>query len=635
MKIKLLIATHIIFLSSIYCQSWKPYNWESNDSIKNTIFFDAYDFFKQNYKENIFVGDLLEPYAKGNTNYFYHDYKSGNIFPKFHGYENYIKQILREIIKDKNEINKLNIYFYNSAEFNASMDVFGNLRIYVGLFNYIKTEAELAAILAHEYAHYKNKDALDKATEYHYVNKHLNKFKFRKNQEAAADFAGILMLQNSNYSISGFMKVFKTFKRMDIKSEFILGNKYSYSETHPDPGERMAQVQMMKNDSLISVKKSFLVDSIKFMELKEVASQNSFIDLIEYNNYHELIELTFANYLFNPNNHENLALLIEGIRRYLVLNPKEKNKQFIIAHYKSSLANNNEYHSYISSNQTSILNHLNKGLINVFTSDLKKIKTPELLDSINIKFKTYEEALSYFKKVALEVNCKPCLFTSIFNEKGKLSYNEDAQKNNLIFNCNSFINNLKTNKNLTESVIILKIPEWEDDYEYDVKSNTIHNNKLKKCLEDFKANSGYTNVKLMTDFSFKEQHLINSIDILPNLIFSDEIAKNSIYKFTLFKTLDWSNFSPEIFEFYSKYNLKNVFIVDIHTYTYIETMKGALNYGKEITFRCVDYKKIGIYNALNNIRIEATTGIGGKNELNDENLINCAKDFKWFMMYNK
>ena len=165
----------------------------------------------------------------------YDEYRFGKIYPNFYGFEKYIKDVLCQLVKDTSQTNRINIYLCYNSDFNLSMDAFGNLRVFVGAFNYLNNEAELASILGHEYGHYFNKDVISSSVS------------DSKMKESSADFLSVKLLKNSQYPLNAMANVFKTLKRKEIKVDLREGNN-TYSKgniSHPDPGDRLKQVKIL------------------------------------------------------------------------------------------------------------------------------------------------------------------------------------------------------------------------------------------------------------------------------------------------------------------------------------------------------------------------------------------------------
>ncbi|MES2763968.1 MAG: M48 family metallopeptidase [Bacteroidota bacterium] len=624
--------------------AWFHYKWDSMPGINQEVFDNAADFYKTYYKNNIYVGVLDEKSAKTEASGFYADYKSGNIYPYFFGYEKYIKEILKEVITDTLMVNKLSIYFYHDAGFNASMDALGNMRINVGMFNYIHNEAELAGVLAHEYAHFFNKDALQKGSFESFLEflPYYDYSYYSKNQENAADFMAVNYLKNSGYSTKGISNVFKIFKRFEIKAELLYGNNRAGSYTHPDPGDRIKQLRILAKDSINVGKKLFLVDSIKFMNLKKMAGQEAFNIMVENRKYNDIIELSFTKHLYAPTDQENLALLTEGIRRFLKDNPKQKEKQFIIEQYKGRGSKRSDNYKYVDDATTSVLKYLNKGLLHLPSLDLSKVRAVDLLDSINLKFTTYDQAFTYFMQKGLDADCKPCAISTLLNSGSNNQNATQVLEKNTVFNCSDYIKHLESKTNYVENIYILNLPSINHLKYFESEIGESYSDFTKNYLELFKNTTGLANVYLTIDLPFADQHKINSLSSISEGIINKFLFEKIFYSsgtdpypypFELKKkenyakkeTLEWGNYSPELFSVFSKHKAKNIYIIDFYTIKLTQSFKV-----NRIGWR---FRKISLDPNVPNVTYEHK--ILNSKEPHEAVIKDGASLFKFFLSANK
>lgn len=633
------ILFFVISVSSCFSQTWNHYNWNDSTKLNDDVFEKAKNAFYARYNGHLYVGEISEETKKILSTDFYYDYKYGNIYPSFYGYEKYIKDVLCQIVKDTSLTNKINVYLYYDSELNVSMDIYGNIRVYIGAFNYLNNEAELVSILGHEFGHYYNKDGI--------YDNHSDS----KPIESSADFLSIKLLKNSKYSLSGMANVFKMFKREEIKCDLIGGNNTfsNFNYSHPDPGDRLKQVKILNKDSLNIGRKNFVVDSIKFTELKRLASQESYNLMMRYGEYHNVIELSFRDYLYNPNDFENLALLNEALRRYLLLHPENSNKQFIINEYKGKGAKKSSNYEWIDKDKTSILSYLNKGLLFLKSNDLKKIEAKELLDSVNIKFTTYKAASDYFTKIAFEQKCKPCLVSDILKSEVTLKFDESCIESNTVFECNTLFTDLKLKPDLKESVIIINTPKL-DCFDY---KNELQRNEYFSFLDDYlkkvKVFLGTNNVYLKNDLSISDKHLFNTVDNLSETIVDPGLYENAIYAnmkcynnpnlinlinnqhIIRKQKINWFLSYPEAYDAFSKYHAKDIYFINFDFLKFDKTNLGF--YGIPITSSVAisnswQLKRVSIDTKQLNIFYRHDISVT-KKTLN-ECLDDCLDQLKWF-----
>ena len=636
------VTAVLLFVNLFYAQNWHHYKW--NDTIKidknSVIFKNAFTDFKNRNNSNIYLGDLYEKEANAHVTYFYNDYANGNIYPSFYGYENYIKEILKQIIKDTSVVNKIQIYFYHSSDCNLSMDGLGNLRIYVGLFNYINDEADLAGALAHEFGHYYNNDLVTEHTS-------------RIQQESTADFMAIKLIRNSKYTARGLANVFKSFKRFEIKADLINGINASRDYSHPDPGERLKQVKMLTKDSDNTGKKTFVVDSLKFFELKGLASQEAINISIGHLNFNEVIELSFINYLKNPSDMENLSLLNESLRRLISTDMDLEKKQFIIHAYKGKGAKQSENYKYVYDDNTSILKFLNKGLLHITSNELNKFKAQDLIDTLFVDFTTNKEALDYFSNIALKENCQPCLISKVFVGNNKQLYNQESEEKNSVFDCNTFIQSLKSNEQFSQDIYII-FPPRINTISHNPNSDTAMSSYeifVRKSIELFKKTNNLSNVYYYQDLPFSDMHQLDFINHLTNTLVEPSLYERAIlgnahsYKngyINLVKNqivnkkikLNWKNYSPELYSFFKKYQVKNVYMVNFDIYQ--PNISNADLYvpssSDEVKSRSWKCKKISLTDDKANVFYEHNITMVKKS--NDACISEAIEHFNWFLSYS-
>lgn len=637
MRLKYLFFTFLLLISiKMVSQNWNHYNWKDTTKLDDTVFEKAKNLYVSQYKDHIYMGDLIEQEANSNLRGFYSDYIWGNIYPSFYGYETYVKSVLCQVLKDTSQTNKIKIYFYYEPELNVTMDAFGNIRVYVGLFNYINNEAELAGILGHEFGHFFNKDGINEHTE-------------SIQRESAADYFSINLIKNSPYSTKGMSNVFKTFKRLEIKKELKYGkNAFNEDRSHPDPGDRLKQVKILAKDSINIGKKLYVVDSVKFHELKKIASQEAFNIMVGYNMYSSIIELAFRNYLYAPNDMENLALLNESLRRLLVENPSLENKQFIINSYKGKGSKKSSNYKYVDDDNTSILNYLNKGLLLLPSGDLSKIVAKELLDSVNLKFTTYKEAYNFFAQKSKE--CKPCLFS---NELVFKKTTETSMKLNTVFDCNTFLQDINALPSYSNDIYIINQPNMNGYNFNDENQRKDYYDFVDTIVKQIKEKLNVKNVILMKELSFYDKHLLSFVDNYSENIVDPFLYERAIYAnaqchrtgyinlvnnqhITKKEKLDWLYTNPEFYDVFKKYNAKTFYFIDFDLLDIEARYSGGYGFsvGSRVnTSKSWQFKKVSMDNKKENVIYHHSISI--TKESKETCLMDCISQLKWFLSSNK
>lgn len=575
-KFSILISCILIAISSFSQKSWFHYSWDSINKQNFTgLYQDIYDFDLKKYKDNIYVGRFYENIAQECASDVCYDAFSGNFYKSIGPSEKYLKSILTTIIKDSTITKNIRIFIYRDIHANASMNESGILRLYIGEIARANNEAELAMIMGHEVGHFLNEDMIKsygRAIEgvnnswnneiviYSWLKIRLNtpwidNYWYSREEEAAADFAAINFMKASPYSLKSGANIFKQMKRMEVRAEIVYGKNLKKYSTHPDPGDRLKQVKLLSSDSLNKNKKNFVVDSIAFVKLKELCYQETINIGLQENKVNELIDLTFTRYLFEPDNQYNLAVLIESIRRSLIINKKSEKKSFILDRYQTDNVKNSENYAFLNKENPCILNFLTKGFLDIGKEDIAKIKAKELLDSTKTEFVTNIEAFAYFKKKADELDCKVCTHYKYFEKVPDYNTVDDFISINSLFETNDFLKE-KGGIQKLENEMFVVLPNEITFGDAAINRKTIQeqsdfNNQL---VESLNVALSKPVVKLF-DLPYKDQHLLMS---LVNV--SSDIAKlvenSGINKYSI----NWLETPPELYSFFTRNKVKTIYV---------------------------------------------------------------------------
>ena len=100
---RIIISNLLVFylLSMNPANAQEYFDWSGVNKVEDSVFIMAREFYKTYYKDNMYVGDQSNDIATINATYFYADYLQGNIYPSFLGYETYVKNVLKQVIKDE------------------------------------------------------------------------------------------------------------------------------------------------------------------------------------------------------------------------------------------------------------------------------------------------------------------------------------------------------------------------------------------------------------------------------------------------------------------------------------------------------------------------------------------------------
>lgn len=190
----------------------------------------------------------------------------------------YVKEVLCKAVGN-DRCNSVRLYIIREPTFNASMTSNGTMRVLSGLFLRVRNEAELAAVLAHEFAHFERRHGLKEfksrrtgtdvlawgsllasmspsySTWRNYRSLEFsiygNLFRYSRDQEREADHLGLGYLNNSDFQPQAAAAVWtniigeleasvavKGLKKPDFKA-------IAFTASHPPHAERAAYLAEM------------------------------------------------------------------------------------------------------------------------------------------------------------------------------------------------------------------------------------------------------------------------------------------------------------------------------------------------------------------------------------------------------
>lgn len=183
----------------------------------------------------------------------------------------YIKGVLCEAVGN-DRCNAARVYILREPSFNATMSPNGTMRVYTGLLLRVRNEAELAAVLGHEFGHFEHRHGVNRfksargATDIlawaqvlasmsssydvrrSYQNLELsvygNFFRYKRDQEREADLTGLGYLNASQLRPQAASAVWKNLMGEAEASARVKGlkkpnfNAIAFTASHPPDGER-------------------------------------------------------------------------------------------------------------------------------------------------------------------------------------------------------------------------------------------------------------------------------------------------------------------------------------------------------------------------------------------------------------
>ncbi|MBL0046499.1 MAG: M48 family metallopeptidase [Bacteroidetes bacterium] len=357
---------------------------------------------------------------------------SGQIYTDWNNFENYLNSILEKILPaELKGKNMLHVYISKAGDFNSYSSPTGVIFFNVGTMPFLRNEAGIAGILAHEVAHYYLKHSIN-----YYLNFLNHKYDgwffqdrnaFSKNSiesELAADSIGMVWMSDAGYSVEGLLHVNDILSRLEknyLKNSPV---EIKISETtHPSSEKRKEIITHFIQNNSNKLGSNFILNDSLFQQFKNESKLEVLDDYLSQNNFASCIQNAFIYHIFDPENGSYYYYLLEGIRRYCYFDKKKWNQNFITDCY---------YDTIFEKGKTTKI-HIAASLFDNFDIDILPIDPN---DGMKIKakyywrespaFTTYNEAFTHFYNLSLKGNNPECILSNA------LSYANDTSKRNVL-----------------------------------------------------------------------------------------------------------------------------------------------------------------------------------------------------------
>jgi hypothetical protein len=332
------------------------------------------------------------------------------IYHDWRDLEEYLNEILSKIIPVELAADTMiHVYIAKGGDLNAFMLPAGQLIVTIGIFDDVNDEATIAAIMAHELAHYYLKHTLQ-----FYIANETGKFdlglvqndkvseKYSVKQELQADSLAMRWLQRSDYNIIGLMNAFDILALYDRNSVCRSVDHWQPEESdHPVAGDRHSSLVNYYNKFREEPGELFLVDKEKFQKYKEAARPEILKCFLDNFNYDECCEKSFKFHLFDPGNTLYIRYIMESIRRNCYGDFEHWNALFITDRYFDTIHDNT---IKVKRKMTDpVVKTFNTAIIPMSQDQVAAIKAKFYWDG-EIRFKTYEEAFNYFYLLSQKLN---------------------------------------------------------------------------------------------------------------------------------------------------------------------------------------------------------------------------------------
>lgn len=352
---------------------------------------------------------------------------SGRIYNDWQDLETYLNTILKKILPHElNDDTSIHVYIYREGMDNAFSTASGKILMNVGMLAELDNEASIAAVFAHEVAHYYCKHSISIYTEdahggfdVGWFDKTTRPFyKYSIKCETQADSLAAVWLNNSEYSLDGMKSSLEYSHRIQLNEIKSSSATKMARTTHPLTKERILKFNKYLNTNKHNGGKLFLINEKNFFRFRHDARVETVKNLLLNYEYQKCIEKAFRFHLFDPNNTSYIYCLMEAIRRQSYFNNDLWSKLFIT---------NNYYDSIDVDRKKPMSDHLFKK----FDFDILPINPNEgyLLKAKHYwkgepKFTTYESAFNYFYNLSQQLKGNECILSNA------LSFTQDTSLRN-------------------------------------------------------------------------------------------------------------------------------------------------------------------------------------------------------------
>ncbi len=268
--------------------------------------------------------------------------KNGKVISDWPELSDYVNQVLQNVLPDELKSDKMIRAFLNiSSDFNAHMGPSGSTYVDLGVLAEIKDEATLAAILAHEVAHYYKQHSIkqfvkreDGEFDPFLLGRNTSRNSFSQDVELQADSLSIAWMYASGYNMEGISRSFDILAK--IESNYISRSLEMWrmtATTHPLSSERIDALESFKAKHAETPGADFIVDPNFLKEAQESIRAIVLRDYLNSFDYSLCIERAFRYHLDDLSNPMYMYYIMEGIRRSCYLRPELWTANFISYRY--------------------------------------------------------------------------------------------------------------------------------------------------------------------------------------------------------------------------------------------------------------------------------------------------------------
>ena len=422
----------------------------------------------------------LENYAQDNANgkykmtYFHNAYYDQPVL------ESYVRSILKKL--DPSKADELDVFITRATYFNAFTIVDGSVFVNISALAEMSSEAELAFLLGHEYAHYLESHVKDGYLKNRKAGLHISKIQARDNMnfsqknEFEADSLGFVLACKAGYDPRAMDILTQRLIFLQKKSYISLGGKYNKSSvmptTHPVGEERLRKIKMLEYDGAGELNPS---GKKRFENIKRLA-EFEFLKLLDESfDIHTMITFPLKKFLLTGED-VYLPTLVRGIRKALLVMPDLKKEGFMTTHFKQRES--------MFKKRENLMHHLYYEF-----PDSSEINIMKQIAAINFKkvpFYSFDQAFKYFIDRAVKAGYEEPLLDKVLHygvksAPGRTAVNKYLKnKNNLYYDYAEALKLGKVNENLEKGEDIVLLGGF---HKTSFKKNWVYSNSI----EEFKG----------------------------------------------------------------------------------------------------------------------------------------------------
>ncbi|MBL55986.1 MAG: hypothetical protein CMP61_02250 [Flavobacteriales bacterium] len=422
----------------------------------------------------------LENYALDNANgkynltYFHNAYYDQPVLVS------YVRSILDKL--DPGKTDQLDVFITRSTAFNAFTIVDGSVFVNISALAEMSSEAELAFLLGHEYAHYLEGHARKGYLKNREAGLHINRIQAKENMtfsqknEFEADSLGFVLACKAGYDPRAMDILTQRLIFLQKKSYISLGGAYNKSSvmptTHPVGEDRLRKIKMLEYNGTGELYPS---GKERFENIKRFA-EFEFLKLLDESfDIHTMITFPLKKFLITGDD-VYLPTLVRGIRKALLVVPELKKEGFMTTHFQQR--------ETMFKKRENLIHHLYYEF-----PDSAEINIMHQTAAINFKkvpFYSFDQAFKYFINRAVKAGYEEPLLDKVLHygvksAPGRTALNQYLKnKNNLYYDYAEALKYGKVNENLEKGEDVVLLGGFHKTV---FKKNWIYSN----AVEEFKG----------------------------------------------------------------------------------------------------------------------------------------------------